>query len=444
MATKEIEALAPEKTIQEKMADLKKLARSLNAKWDKDHKAPSGSRPRIQLGTDIEDRPIVSTGNPSLDRALGGGIPTGTWIDIWGRAGSSKSTTAALLSRQVQDKGKIVIWYQTETSEPSDALHLCGVNPELFFFIDARGFGEDGFERIQDLLLDGMTARPEIGLIVIDSITALLPSKELNSVSANGLEQASIANLAALMSRMGRIVSGRGWLSQGAILCSINQERAQISATPMPNAKTGGLAMQFYPKIAVHYNVGTKGQIKDTTGSVIGDEVFFKVTKNNLGSRPFVTGSFKFHYGIGLDLIQPYVDEALDNGIIVTTSPGHFLVRALDFSETKVHGGEKLSLYFKENGDNLADLKSQVDSVRDLLRKEGADYQMVNGQWAQVETGEVVDLLALTASPGKEKEAARSAETLALVKLGLEQANAENLMEALDLSQDCDDAVELQ
>lgn len=225
----------------DKLKDFSKKIDALNKKWAKQNKLEGGVD-RIRLGSSLPDAELISTGNPALDWGLGGGIPEGTIIELYGAPSTGKTTTMTYIMAEVQKRGKLVIYYHTEESrKPAKAWKLAGVDENLVIYIDARRSGEDGINIIKDLLLnDNGLPNDLIGMIVIDSISALAPNAEMNSVEDNGMEGITVGRQAALTSKMFRVICGSGWLHEGCIIGLVNQERAQIGQTPLPNVTSGG------------------------------------------------------------------------------------------------------------------------------------------------------------------------------------------------------------
>jgi RecA/RadA recombinase len=271
--------------------DLKSIVNKLNAKWAKESKMPEGSAPRIQIASSIPPPNLVSTGIPALDRMLDGGVPEGEIICYYGDPGGGKTTSACLLAAEIQKLGGAVLWYQTESGFPEEGLRLAGVDKDRFIHIPAVGYGEDGFNIIKDILMDGKVPREEIKLVVVDSVAGLEPSNEANSVEENGLEGNTIGVHARMMSKFFRVLTGQGLLRGGCICCLINQERSQISSVPMPATQTGGRAVQYGAKIMVRFAKPKAELIKDSKGTIVGHTVKLEVTKNNTGyGAPYATG----------------------------------------------------------------------------------------------------------------------------------------------------------
>lgn len=389
---------------------LKKLSKKIaliNNRWAKSSKAAEDDLPRVRLASDVPDVNIISTNNPALDWGLGGGIPEGTIFELFGQSQSGKTTTASFIMKSIEKLGKFTIYYHTEESaKPSAAWELAKLDQSKIIYIPAFKSGEDGLNLIKDILLDerGMP-NPLIGMIVIDSISALAPQSEMNSVD-DGMEGATIGTQARLTSKMFRVICGSGWLSEGLIVGCINQERTQIGTTPLPNLTSGGRSLTYYPKIRIQLKVPSKtagGLIVDDTKQVIGHIVEYKITKNNTGvGKPFREGSWKVIYGKGIDYISPIVDEAIESGVIQFSGKS-YNVRFLDGEEVcseKIVGKTPTYRFIENNPTVLESLREINNKVRVYCQKNEVEFY--DGK--TLRNGKEIDILEEVLKPNSEPE----------------------------------------
>ena len=116
-----------------------------------------------------------SSGLSKLDDIIGGGWPEGSLIEFYGCNNSGKSMLGlrAIAERHTQDE--ICCYIGASNFIDLKNVTGLGINPELLYISYPLNI-EDGLE-----IIESMVNLPEVRLIVIDSITGLLPSLELDS-----------------------------------------------------------------------------------------------------------------------------------------------------------------------------------------------------------------------------------------------------------------------
>ncbi|HEY3391101.1 MAG TPA: DNA recombination/repair protein RecA, partial [Lacipirellulaceae bacterium] len=116
----------------------------------------------------------ISTGSLSLDIALGGqGIPRGRVIEVFGPESSGKTTLALHVVAEAQKAGGIAAFIDAEHAlDPTWAKKL-GVDLEMLL-VSQPSYGEEAMH-ITEMLIKSNA----VDVIVIDSVAALVPKKEL-------------------------------------------------------------------------------------------------------------------------------------------------------------------------------------------------------------------------------------------------------------------------
>jgi recombination protein RecA len=132
---------------------------------------------RFDHGLGTENSPKldgISTGSLSLDIALGGrGIPKGRIVEIFGPESSGKTTLTLHVVAEAQKSGGIAAFIDAEHAlDPSWAKRL-GVDLEALL-VSQPSSGEEAM-RIAEMLVKTNA----VDIIVIDSVAALVPEKEL-------------------------------------------------------------------------------------------------------------------------------------------------------------------------------------------------------------------------------------------------------------------------
>lgn len=357
---------------------LEQTLRQINAEYAKKHKLPDDAPPRISLGSDLPLPVFISTGNPALDLALGGGLPEGTIFEIFGKPGSSKTVTMSYIMAQVQKLGKYVIYYHTEeTGPPLAAWKLAGVDESKVVYLASRNYGEDGINIVRKLLFPAGSVLPDpsIGLIAIDSLSAVSPKAEVDSVDENGAESVTMARLAAMTSKLFRDICTTGWTANKCLFGFISQERTQIGTYGAPTEATGGLAPKYYAKIRINLRSGGKADRITEGDEIIGNTVHFSIVKNNTGEPPYRQGSWTYKYHVGIDVNGAVLAEARQMGLI-TQAGRTYTIRWVENGEVK-----QLTVVGQKNIEDrlvstnaMEPLTSFIKELRDFSAAKSIDY----------------------------------------------------------------------
>src|SRR5437667_6995252 len=129
----------------------------------------------MQLGeSSAADVQGISTGALSLDIALGGrGLPRGRIIEIFGPEASGKTTVALHAVANAQRQGGVVAYIDAEHALDPGWAKKVGVDLEALL-VSQPGSGEEAMH-ITEMLIRSNA----VDIIVIDSVAALVPRKEL-------------------------------------------------------------------------------------------------------------------------------------------------------------------------------------------------------------------------------------------------------------------------
>ena len=125
-------------------------------------------RKRLTTGVGFKTE-YQKTPSFGMNRALNGGLPYGRQILIWGSKSSAKSSLCLQMIAQAQEEGKVCAWIDAEMSYSEEWAKKLGVNTDQLIVSQARTINE-----MVDVGTNLMNAG--IDLIVVDSITSLLPA----------------------------------------------------------------------------------------------------------------------------------------------------------------------------------------------------------------------------------------------------------------------------
>lgn len=245
----------------------------------------------------------VSSGSISLDVALGiGGYPKGRIIEIYGPESSGKTTFALHAIAEIQKAGGRAAFIDAEHALDPTYASKIGVNINELLLSQPDN-GEQALEICEALVRSGA-----IGIIVIDSVAALVPQAEIEGEMGDS----HVGLQARLMSQALRKLSGI--ISKtNTIAIFINQLREKVGVMfGNPEVTPGGRALKFYSSIRLEIRKGE--QIK-TSSDIVGNKTNIKVVKNKMAA-PFKTCTIDIMYGEGISKTGELVDLASDAGIL--------------------------------------------------------------------------------------------------------------------------------
>jgi recombination protein RecA len=291
----------------------------------------------------------IPTGSLSLDMALGGqGIPRGRVVEIFGPESSGKTTLALHVVAQSQRTGGIAAFIDAEHAlDPSWAKRL-GVELETLL-VSQPTSGEEAMH-IAEMLIKSNA----VDVIVIDSVAALVPQKELDGE----IGDSHVGLQARLMSQSCRKLTGAISKSKAAVIF-INQIREKIGVMfGNPETTPGGRALKFYASCRI--DVRRIGQLKEGE-AVVGQRVRAKVVKNKV-APPFRVAEFDMMHDHGISYEGDVLDMAT-TAKLVTRVGTWFRYGDKQLGQ----GREKVREYLKENPELVEELRSAVMANGTLL-----------------------------------------------------------------------------
>jgi len=304
-----------------------------------------------------KDEPLVSgidavpTGSVSLDIALGvGGLPRGRVIEIYGPESSGKTTMALQVVASAQKQGAIAAYVDAEHALDVDYARKLGVVTEDLL-ISQPDSGEQALEITDTLVRSGA-----VGILVVDSVAALVPRSELEG----DMGDAQMGAQARLMSQALRKLTATVSKSQTMVVF-INQIRMKIGVMfGNPETTTGGNALKFYS--TVRLDIRRISAIKQAE-HVIGSRTRVKVVKNKV-APPFKQAEFDIIYGEGISREGDVLDLATDMGLVEKSGAWYSL------GDDRIgQGREQARQFLKENPKVFARLEKTILEKHGIVRK---------------------------------------------------------------------------
>ncbi len=283
----------------------------------------------------------IPTGSLALDLALGGGLPKGRIIEIYGPESSGKTTIALHAIAEVQKTGGTAAFIDAEHAlDPAYAKRL-GVQTDSLL-ISQPDNGEQALEIAETLVRSNA-----VDLVVVDSVAALVPRAEIEG----DMGDSHMGLQARLMSQALRKLTGVINRSKTTVIF-INQIRMKIGVMfGNPETTTGGNALKFYA--SVRMDIRRVSQIKQGE-EIIGNHCRVKVVKNKI-APPFRQAEFDIMYNKGISRSGDVLDLGVQNNI-VEKSGAWFAYNGNKIGQ----GRESAKKYLEENPKIMEEIAKKV------------------------------------------------------------------------------------
>lgn len=271
-----------------------------------------------------------STGSISLDLALGGGIPKGRVIEVYGPESSGKTTLALHAIAEVQKAGGTAAFIDAEHALDPQYAKKIGVDIDSLL-ISQPDTGEQALE-----ILETLVRSSAVDIVVIDSVAALVPQAEIDG----DMGDSHMGLQARLMSQALRKLTGIVSKTNCTVVF-INQIRMKIGVMfGNPETTSGGNALKFYS--SVRMDIRRIGQIK-VGDDIVGNRTRVKVVKNKV-APPFRLAEFDIMYNEGISVTGDLLDLAAEKEIVGKSGAWY------DYDGSKIaQGREAAKQYLKDN-----------------------------------------------------------------------------------------------
>jgi recombination protein RecA len=300
-----------------------------------------GSEGRAPLET-------ISTGSLSLDVALGGGVPRGRIIEIYGPESSGKTTLSLHVVAEAQKNGGVAAFVDAEHALDPEYAAKIGVNIDDLL-LSQPDSGEQALE-----ILETLVRSNALDVIVVDSVAALTPRAEIEGDMGDSHMGLQARLMSQALRKLTSIIS-----KTNTTVIFLNQLRMKIGVMfGNPETTTGGQALKFYSSIRM--DIRSIGKIEDPASAekeTIGVRVKVKIVKNKM-APPFKTAEFDIMYNRGISFEGDLLDLATKFNI--ARKSGAFY----SYNDTKLgQGRENAKIYLLENEKVLKAMEKDVKTL---------------------------------------------------------------------------------
>ena len=296
----------------------------------------------------------IPTGSLSLDLALGmGGIPKGRVVEIYGPESSGKTTVALHMIAEVQKRGGVAGFIDTEHALDPVYAKAIGVDIDNLY-ISQPDYGEQALEITETMVRSGA-----VDIIVVDSVAALVPKAEIDGE----MGESHMGQHARLMSQALRKLTGI-MNKTGCTVIFINQLREKIGVMfGNPETTTGGRALKFYASVRMDVR---RVETLKTGGEMVGNRARVKVVKNKI-APPFKEAEFDIMFGKGISREGDILDLAANCGVVIKSGSWYA------YNNEKIgQGRENAKKYFMENPAVMEEVEQKV---RDFYNIDGTQQE---------------------------------------------------------------------
>jgi len=279
----------------------------------------------MKLGDErIDNVEVIPTGSIGLNAALGvGGYPKGRIIEIYGPESSGKTTLAIHAIAEAQKAGGIAAFIDAEHAFDRFYASNLGVDTDNLWISQP----DNGEQALQ--IADQLISSSAIDILVIDSVAALTPKKEIDGEMGDSV----VGLQARLMSQALRKLTST--ISKTKTTCIfINQLREKIGVMfGNPETTTGGNALKFYASVRID----------------------IRKTGQNKVAPPFRKAEFEITFGEGISKTGELVDLGVEYGIIKKSGSW------FSYDDTKLAQGRDATKQLLADNPELADaIEAQI------------------------------------------------------------------------------------
>ena len=303
------------------------------------------------------------SGSLTLDIALGGGLPRGRIVEVYGPESSGKTTLALHAMAEMQKLGGTVAMIDAEHAFDPEYSQRLGLNVDDVIVCQPET-GEMALE-----VVDTLVRSSAVDLICVDSVAALVPRSEIEGE----IGMVQVGAHARLMSQALRKINVNA-AKAGTTIIFLNQLRSKVGVIyGSPEVTTGGNALKYYS--SVRLDIRRREVIKGKAGEDdAGVRCKVKVAKNKV-APPYKIAEFDMLFGRGISQDGCMLDAGEQVGAIERKGAWYY------FNGEKLgQGREKAMAFMNEN----LDIKEAIE--KDTRARLAAKMAGITGEKVEEET----------------------------------------------------------
>lgn len=281
----------------------------------------------------------VSTGISTLDASLGGGLPLGRIIEIFGPESAGKSSICLTIAREAVRREETVLYVDLEKTISAESLEMYDLQTENFV-VARPNYGEQAI----DLAIDAAVAGCQ--LIIVDTVAMLLP-KSVQDKFESDSEARDVAGPAAMINRLKNKITDHIEYNK-SVLVFVNQIRDNLSNMHGGISTPGGHALKHMCSIRIRITHAVKKQ--DQPGRITSQ---VKIEKNKTFT-PGLGCEIPIDSGL-VQCTEALILAAVDLGLI--TKKGAWLYldprSGIDLEDSKLGQGITKASYFLDEHPNI-------------------------------------------------------------------------------------------
>ena len=284
------------------LKEIQNVCKDIERKSGKGSIFLTGKETRLEI-------PRWSTEIEALDNIIGGGMPKGRIVEIFGPESSGKT----FLIYWLMSLHKLGVYIPIEGTYDEDRAISLGVKPKQMIVYRAQ-YGEEALNAVMKF------AKAGVPIIAIDSVPACQPKEDIDKIEKDAGNEARIGGVARLFSKtLPTIV--HICEETGTTLILVNQVRDKMNAMLFGEKEDtpGGRAIKFYSSVRIKVarrawiEIPNKNPAVSSDSEKVGIIMKAKISKSKV-SNPFGEAELPFFFDRGFvsyDDIKPIRAELM-------------------------------------------------------------------------------------------------------------------------------------